>query len=318
MDPDTEILFDSPFIRVHKGGRVERYEGTEVAPASVDPVSGVSSKDILVTSDTGVSARVYLAKLPNDERPKKLPLLVYFHGGGFCTCRAFNPPYHNYLNSLAAQANVVAVSVDYRLAPEHPIPTAYDDSWAALQWVASHAESGDEEWLANHADFGRVFLAGDSAGATIAHQMAMRAGVERLESGVKINGLALIHPYFLGTNWVESDAIDPAISEGLRIMWEMVCPSTTGFDDPRINPLAKDVPSLSSLACKWVLVCVGEMDVLRDRGRAYYEGLKASGRVGDLELLESEGEGHVFHFSNPTCEKAVALCRAICRFVNLN
>lgn len=51
-----------------------------------------------------------------------------------------DPLYHNNtLNKLVAEANVVAVSVDYRLVPEHPLPAAYEDSWTALQWVASHA-----------------------------------------------------------------------------------------------------------------------------------------------------------------------------------
>lgn len=76
-----------------------------------------------------------------------------------------------------AEAKVVAVSVDYRKAPENPIPAAYEDSWAALHWAFSHSGgTGPEDWLNRYADFGRVLLVGESAGGNIAHNLAMAAG----------------------------------------------------------------------------------------------------------------------------------------------
>ncbi|URE01285.1 Carboxylesterase family [Musa troglodytarum] len=130
------------------------------------------------------------------------------------------PILHNYLNSLVARAHVVAVSINYRLAPEHPIPAAYDDSWKALRWVASHANGGPgpDRWLADHADFDRLFLAGDSAGANIAHHMAMRAGAEGLQRGVGVHGVVLVHPYFLGSEPVESAAINQEMTAGLEVL----------------------------------------------------------------------------------------------------
>ena len=66
-----------------------------------------------------------------------------------------------------SKANVVVVSVHYRRAPEHLIPTGHEDSWCALKWVASHVgANGIEECLNEHLDFEKVFLAGDSVGAT--------------------------------------------------------------------------------------------------------------------------------------------------------
>ncbi|KAL9417909.1 hypothetical protein AB3S75_040828 [Citrus x aurantiifolia] len=75
-------------------------------------------------------------------------------GSPFCST------YHNYVGSLSAKANVIVVSVDYRLAPEHLVAAAYEDSWAALKWVASHfkiSAHGYETWLNTRANFTCVF-----------------------------------------------------------------------------------------------------------------------------------------------------------------
>ncbi|KAJ4845394.1 hypothetical protein Tsubulata_010575 [Turnera subulata] len=164
MDSTTkEIILDIfPYLRVYKDGTVERLAGTEVVPAGLDPKTDVLSKDIIIVPETNVSARLYRPNSINNNQ--KLPLLVYFHGGAFCIASAAEPSYHNSLNQLVSKANIIIVSVDYRLAPEHPLPAAYEDSWAALRWVASNAAAAENEgWLKDHADFDRVFLAGDSA-----------------------------------------------------------------------------------------------------------------------------------------------------------
>ncbi|XP_048423861.1 probable carboxylesterase 12 [Pyrus x bretschneideri] len=159
---NEELSYDfSPMIKVYKDGRVERLLGTATVPPSTQPETGVQSKDIVISQQPAISVRLYIPK----SAATKLPLLVYFHGGGFCIQSASSPTYHNYLNSLVSEVNVVAVSVEYRLAPEHPIPAAYDDSWAALKWVASHfdgkrkgGEEEDEDWITSYADSQRVFF----------------------------------------------------------------------------------------------------------------------------------------------------------------
>ncbi|KAF5951724.1 hypothetical protein HYC85_009668 [Camellia sinensis] len=85
-------------------------------------------------------------------------------------------------------------------------------------------------------------------------------------------------------------------------LWHFVYPTTTGSDDPRINPAVD--PRLSRLACNRVLVCVAENDRARDGGLFYYESLGKSGWGGVLEILDSPNEGHVFHRVDPTCENA--------------
>ncbi|KAF7113078.1 hypothetical protein RHSIM_RhsimUnG0163000 [Rhododendron simsii] len=314
--PTPELLFELPnFMRVYKDGTVERFIGTEIVPASTDPTTGVRSKDALIDKETGVSARIYIPKTTaNANDNKKLPLLVYFHGGGFCIETAVSPTYHHHLNSLAAEANVVVVSVDYRRAPEHPLPAAYDDSWAAIKWAASHSKGGGPEvWLNECVDFDRVFFAGDSAGANISHHMGIRVESENPD-GFKLVGIALIHPYFGGEEPIGGERDNAAGKAMGDKLWLFACPTSSGLDDPLFNP-GKD-PNISKMGCGKVLVCVAEKDMLRDRGWYYKEELVKSGWRGVVEVMEAEGENHVFHLINPTCDNAVAMLKRLAAFMN--
>ena len=310
----TEIAHDyPPFFKIYKDGRIERFAGIEIVPPSLDSKTGVESKDVVISPETGVSARLYIPKTTKESQ-KKLPLLVYFHGGGFCIETAFSPQYHNYLNSFVAEANVVAVSVEYRRAPEHPVPIAYDDSWTALKWVASHTDGkGPDEWLKNHADFESVFFAGDSAGANIAHHMGLRVGLEGL-AGVKLDGIVLVHTYFWGKEPIGGEDTDAEKRGKVEALWRFSCPATSGIDDPYINPGTD--PKLGSLGCKRVLICIAEKDLFKDRGWYYSELLGKSGYRGVVEVMEAKGEDHVFHLKNSTCENSVALLKRIVSFIN--
>jgi acetyl esterase/lipase len=189
-DGDVDFFFFFfLFLVLYKSGRVQRFMGTDTVPASTDTATGVASRDSVVDAAADLAVRLYLPPLTTnrtaagsetetDDGELLLPLVVYFHGGAFVTESAFSPTYHRYLNALASRARVLAVSVAYRLAPEHRLPAAYDDAWVALRWTLANARSGPDPWLSRHADLTRLFLAGDSAGSNIAHNMAMRAGRE--------------------------------------------------------------------------------------------------------------------------------------------
>ncbi|XP_062084218.1 probable carboxylesterase 12 [Humulus lupulus] len=317
--PTDDVAHDfSPFLKIYKDGHIERLVGIDVVPPSLDPKTGVESKDVVISPETGVKARLYVPNSAASQPQKKLPLVVYFHGGGFCVETPFCAKYHNAVNNLVAEANVVAVSVDYRLAPENPIPIAYDDSWAAVKWVVSHSGgTGPDEWLNSLADHKQVFFAGDSAGANIAHHMALRAGLEGGLVGSsddsKLVGVALIHPYFWGAEPVGDEAKHPEKAKSAEGIWRFACPTTSGVDDPYINP-AKD-PNLKKLGCDRVLVCVAENDLLKDRGFYYKEILEKSGWGGTVEVVEATGDDHVFHLSKPTCDNAVAMLKKISSFI---
>ncbi|XP_044489810.1 probable carboxylesterase 2 [Mangifera indica] len=285
-----------PFFKVYKEGRVERYEIWETAKAGDDPITGVQTKDVVVVQESGLKARIFIPKI--DGPHQKLPLLIHYHGGGFCLGSAFGTRTKKFLTSIVSRAKIIAISIDYSLAPEHPLPTAYIDSWTALQWVATHSDGrGPEPWINDHADLQRVFLTGESAGANIAHYVAVQAGVTRL-AGLKVEGLLIVHPFFGGK---EPD-----------LMYKFMCPTSSGCDDePKLNPAVD--PNLKSIVGERMLVCVAEKDWLRNRGVAYFETLQ---RAGKVELFETDGEGHCFHLFNPDSEKAEPLLQKMIHFIN--
>ncbi|GJM98594.1 hypothetical protein PR202_ga15619 [Eleusine coracana subsp. coracana] len=217
--------------------------------------------------------------------------------------------YHNYLSSLAAAAGVLAVSVDYRLAPEHPLPAAYDDCWAALRWAVSSARDNDDEWAAAHGDTARVFVAGDSAGGNIVHNVLVRAAGDELAP--RIEGAVLLHPFFGGSAVIDGET-ERAVEIAVKV-WGFACPdAVNGADDPRINPAA---PGLERLGCDRMLVCAAEKDWLAPRVRAYYGAVTASAWRGSAAWLETEGEEHVFFLLKPECDRAKALMDRVVAFI---
>ncbi|KAK1631435.1 hypothetical protein QYE76_005750 [Lolium multiflorum] len=301
------VAFDfSPFLVKYRSGCVHRMDGTARVPAGVDAATGVTSKDVLIDHATGLSARMYL---PSDEGKKKgdlLPVLVFYHGGAFVIMSPFEPKYHAYLNALVARARVVAVSVDYRLAPEHPLPAAYDDSWAALNWVAKNARAGPEPWLRDRGNLSRLYLAGDSAGANIVHNMAMRAGNGSgvLDGGAAIRGILLLDPYFWGKRPVGAETTDPDTRRQYEVTWSFVCAGRYGIDDPRIDPLATPPAELRRLACSRVAVTVSGLDDFESRGKAYAAALNDSGWAGEIVQYETAGERHVYFLDAPASPKS--------------
>ncbi|KAM1731587.1 hypothetical protein ACFX11_017449 [Malus domestica] len=118
-------------------------------------------KDVTIQPEPVVYARIFLPKI--QDPAQKLPVLLYLHDGGFIFESAFSPIYHNFVGRLAAEAHAIVVSVEYGLFPDHPVPACYEDLWAALKWLASHASGdGTESWLNKYADFDRLFIGGDS------------------------------------------------------------------------------------------------------------------------------------------------------------
>ena len=138
-------------------------------------LSRVQDFSIPVQDGQKIAARLYA---PSAE---KLPVLLYFHGGGFTIGSIAS---HDVLcRQLSHLAGCAVVSVDYRLAPEYKFPTAANDAWDALQWLAAHAQS-----LGLHAS--RLAVGGDSAGGTLAAMCAVMAR----DAGLPLALQLLIYP----------------------------------------------------------------------------------------------------------------------------
>ncbi|PWA38723.1 alpha/Beta hydrolase fold protein [Artemisia annua] len=302
------------WLRINKDGRCERFIGNDIVPAGVDLFTGVHSKDVLISRESNVFVRIYI---PKTIRKRKLPTFIYYHGGGFLIESASSSTYHPTLNLITQESNVIAVSVNYRLAPEHLIPTAYEDSWEAIKWVDTHANgNGPESWLNDYADLENVYFAGDSAGANIAHNMAIRVGLSPVKF-INLKGVILIHPYFGGKDpiGVEDKTKKHQHHKAfMDQMWLLANKSGVGLDDPLYNP-AMD-PRISDFGSLKILVCVGEKDKLKCRGLNYKKVIEKSGWKGKVVVMESKGEGHVFFLSNVSSENARILRTRICMFIN--
>ncbi|KAL6953934.1 hypothetical protein U1Q18_007283 [Sarracenia purpurea var. burkii] len=275
------------------------------------PKPEVIYKDVRVAP--GVCVRIYVPKSVDPNQ--KLPFVVYIHGGGFVNLSAFLPPYDDYCYWLVRKANVVVVSIEYRRGKDYPIPIPFNDSWAALKWVASHfSGTGPEELINKHVDFSRVFLLGDSAGGTIVHNMAMRVGLEK-PKGLKITGITLMFPYFCGSKPIGSaEPVNATLSNGCGKIWLDAGGAALGLDDTRVNPLVDS--KLSRLGCQKVLVIIAEKDYFRDRGFYYYKTLSKSGWKGKAEVMEIRGQGHDFQLYYPYSKDAQDMLQHVISFIN--
>ncbi|KAL8544411.1 hypothetical protein ACS0TY_004817 [Phlomoides rotata] len=141
----------------------------------------------------------------NPPKNKKLPLIVYLHGGDFVLFSVSTVIFHNFCNDIASQFPIVVVSVEYRLAPENRIPAAFDDALNAILWLKNQSLGigGRDPWL-EYADFTKAFLLGSSADANIAYHTALRALNFDLRP-LKIKGILLNQAYFGGVKPTQSE-----------------------------------------------------------------------------------------------------------------
>jgi acetyl esterase len=206
------------------------------------------------------------------------PLLVFFHGGGWVygdldshdpTCRF-----------LAERSGVRVLSVEYRLAPEHPFPAAYDDAVAAYRWVASHAtELGG--------DPARLAVGGDSAGGNLAAGVAILAAREGLPLAFQL----LVYPGTDASTRRESKRLfgrDLYLTEVfMDQVMDWYVPERAGRTDPRVSPLLDDVPA--GLAPAYV--ATAGFDPLRDEGEAYARKLADAGVEMELRRFADQIHG---------------------------
>uniref|UniRef100_A0A2P2NHM4 Carboxylesterase 1-like n=1 Tax=Rhizophora mucronata TaxID=61149 RepID=A0A2P2NHM4_RHIMU len=256
-------------------------------PAAPDPSLPIPvlSKDLPINHSKGTWARVFLPRQALDSSSSssagKLPIIVYFHGGGFILYSAASPVFHDFSTNLAAELRAVVVSIEYRLAPEHRLPAAYDDAVEAFHWV----KTTGEVWLKEHADYANCFLMGSSAGGNVAYHAALRLAetVHDFEP-LKIKGLILHGPFFGGTQKTETELTllnDPIVPPGVSdLMWSLSLPIPVDCDHEYCNPTVGG-------GAKW-------LDEIQSMGwralMAVFHGDPLSGRqIEVVKLMEKKG-----------------------------
>jgi len=214
------------------------------------------------------------------ETGRKLPALVYFHGGGWvignldqidAQCRA-----------IANGAGCVVINVDYRLAPEHKFPAAVDDAYAAVQYVADHAAGFN-------VDAGRIAVGGDSAGGNLATVACL---IARDNHGPQIAFQLLVYPV---TDYDDAQPSMSEFAEGyfltrpmMNYFWGHYVASPAEARHPHASPM--NAQNLAGLPP--AMVITAECDPIRDQGEAYGRRLQEAGVP--VAMKRYAGAIHVF------------------------
>ncbi|MFI9726014.1 alpha/beta hydrolase [Streptomyces sp. NPDC052092] len=220
--------------------------------------------------------------------------LVYLHGGGFVV--GGPDSHHGALCALADTTEHVVVAVDYRLAPEHPFPAAVEDAEAATRQVAAHAQDFG-------IDAGRLSVAGDSAGATLAAVVAQSSrtrGASYLAHQVLITPLTAFPPYVDTASRRELAQGYYLTRELLDWYTECYVPDAADRGDPRAAPgLATDLRGLPSAT-----VITGGLDPLHDEGERYARDMAAAGV--DVRVRRLRGAFHLLWLATALAPAAQA------------
>jgi acetyl esterase/lipase len=300
LHPEIRALFDATLA------------AREAQPRVLDAVVQRSTEPILAAMFNAGAPEVAVEReitLPGADGEMKalvhaaagegLPVILYAHGGGYCV---MSPQTHAKITKqLANRANAAVLSIDYRLAPEHPHPAGIEDCMAAYVWLRHHAgEIGG--------DPSRIALAGDSAGGGI-----VVAAAQRLVALSEKPAAVLVNCGWLDLNddspsfqaYGPGDPlIDTAVMDYWRACYE---PDPARWRDADVSPLFGDVAGFPP-AC----VVAAGIDPLCDDGLRFAAKLRDAGR--DVELLHYEGMPHVFSWF-PGVSTGPPAVDAMCAFL---
>jgi acetyl esterase/lipase len=277
---------------------------------------GVEWKDVTWDAQHDLNARLYRPRQMGAANDARIPVVAYFHGGGFCIGSGRWPNFHTWSLRLCSELPSVVLSFDYRLAPEHRLPAAQEDGARAMIWLRSAAT---DPWIADAADFARVFVAGDSAGGNIAHHVAVALGKSGLGPPVvRIRGALLLGPAMAGESCTRAELECPRdaflTTEMCDRYARLALPDGADRDDPVISPAGPRAPGLEAMEMAPVLVVAGGRDVTRDRNKQYARRMKEEWGK-EVEYVEVADADHGFFVTDPWSQRADELVRVVRRFV---
>ncbi|MEE3063225.1 MAG: alpha/beta hydrolase [Actinomycetota bacterium] len=227
-----------------------------------------------------IDIRIYWP--PTDSGDAMLPVVVYFHGGGFVIGDL--DTHDGTAREHAVGADAIVVSVDYRLAPEHPYPAAVEDAWAATRWVAEHgAELG--------ADTDRLAVAGDSAGGNIAAAVAQQT---RDEGGPSIAFQLLWYPSVMWDQSLPSfaeNATAPILDTKAIAQFSRWYAGDLDLSNPPVGMAPGRAKNLAGLPAAYI--GVAGYDPLRDDGITYGKALAAAGVPAEVHNAETMVHGYL-------------------------
>ena len=239
--PEARAAFDANMAR-SPNARAASLEDFEI-PSPAGPVS------LRLIRPTGV--------------PAPLPILVYFHGGGWVV--GGKQPHDRFARSLAYTARAAVLFVDYTLSPESRFPVAIEQAYAATAWAAARDAS-------HGLDGARLALFGDSAGGNMAAVVTLLA---KLRGGPRIRHQTLlcpvIEPTFDTPSYTQFARGYLLSREAMEWFWNQYLPPGLAALDKLVSPLRATLDELDGLPP--ALILTAECDVLRDEGEAYAQKL---------------------------------------------
>lgn len=207
------------------------------------------------------------------------PALVFFHGGGWVL--NFLDIYDAALHRLANQSGSVIISVNYQKAPEHPFPTPFDDCYATLRWVKSHAQE-----IGVDAD--RIGVGGDSAGGNLAAAVAVKARDE----GANLNYQLLVYPCldrdFTTKSYIEAATEYGLTTQAMQWFWDQYLQGSQHDDNPYAAPMRSK--SLAGVAP--AIIITAQYDPLISDSENYCARLTGDG----AEVIYREYPGMIHGF----------------------
>lgn len=298
LDPEiAEVLTDyyrelpDTVATIEEARRIHEVTLVETLGRSI--IDGIDTTDLTIPGEAGpIRARTYR---PADT-PQPEALIIFLHGGSWMFGSIDS--YDAVTRRLARHADAVVVSIEYRLAPEHPFPAGWNDCQDAIAWIAEHA--GD---LGGPRD--RIVLAGDSAGGNLAAAHTVHAR----DHGIPIAGLLLFYPscdlskrypsmdklargYLLETPTVDFPDRAYLVDRKLRT-------------DPRVSPIFADLHDLPP-----TVIYTAEYDPLKDHGSSFASAICAAG--GTVTFRESPGMIHAYLHAGRSAAAGAEVARA-CR-----
>jgi acetyl esterase/lipase len=260
-----------------------KQQGKSTDPAQLVP--GVVTEEMAVTGATEtLPATLYR---PHGEGP--LPVVVYFHGGGWVI--ADRKVYDGGARGLAKEAGAIVISVDYRQAPEHKFPAAWDDALAAYAWALAHAQDygGDPT---------RVALAGESAGGNLALATAIAARDVGVDLPYHVLAVYPVTQTSLNTECHIKNALAKPLNRAM-LQWfvDKLIRAARDLRDPRLQLIDADLAGLPP-----VTIINASIDPLRGDGAKMETALKRAGVP--VQRRDYEGVTHEFFGAAAVVEKA--------------